>query len=388
MSISKKTAIIVIIVLIAGTAVVAFRGNIVANAATNPLSTLWNDITQPLAKQDAAGVNTTAPGNATGSAPLYAPDDQYEADVMSAVSKVAPAVVSITISENVPIIENCPNNLYYDLPPEFQQFLGTIPTSTPCASSQTQLQQVGGGSGFIISSDGLILTNKHVVSDTNASYSVLTNDGKTYTATVLARDPNQDLAVLKIDATGLPTVTLGDSDGLQLGQTAIAIGNALGQFSNTVSLGVVSGLERTVTASAPDTGAEETLSGVIQTDAAINPGNSGGPLVDLRGDVIGIDTAVASDAQDIGFAIPIDQAKSAIDSVEATGEIKVPYLGVNYEPVTAALAASDTLPISYGALVTAGNGEPAVMSGSPAAAAGIKSGDIIESVNGTQAQRQ
>lgn len=369
----------------------AFRGDIfpAQAATTNPFITLWNDISKPFTGGSATqAVSTVAPA-ATSGTELYAPDDQYENDVMAAVQKVAPAVVSITISENVPVIENCPNSFYYNLPPQFQQFFGPMPTTTPCSTGQTQLQAVGGGSGFIISSDGLILTNKHVVSDTGASYTVLTNDGKTYPATVLARDPNQDLAVLKISATGLPTVSLGDSNGLQLGQTAIAIGNALGQFSNTVSVGVVSGLERTVTASAPDTGAQETLSGVIQTDAAINPGNSGGPLVDLRGDVIGIDTAVASDAQNIGFAIPIDQAKSAITSVESTGKIKVPYLGVRYEPVTAALASKDNLPIAYGALVTgAGTGQAAVAAGSPAAAAGIQAGDIIESVDGTQVNAQ
>ena len=166
------------------------------------------------------------------------------------MKEASPAVVSIVISEQVPIVEQCPYNPFGNLSPEFQQFFGATPDMTePCDTGKTQLQEVGGGSGFIISSDGLILTNKHVVSDASASYTVITNDGKKYNAKVLARDPSQDFAVVKISATGLPTVTLGDSDGLDLGQTAIAIGNALGQFSNTVSVGVVSGLERTVTAS-------------------------------------------------------------------------------------------------------------------------------------------
>ncbi len=358
----------------------------------NPLATLWNDIIPPFLRGNVASpaTSSTALISEATSTGAYQPVDQYEADVMAAVQKASPAVVSITISENVPVIENCPyNNPFSDVPQQFQQFFGgnfnlNLPTSTPCTTGKTQLQAVGGGSGFIISSNGLILTNKHVVSNTNAQYSVLTNDGNTYTATVLARDPDQDLAVLKINATNLPTVTLGNSDSLQLGQTAIAIGNALGQFSNTVSAGVVSGLGRTVTASAPDTGAQETITDVIQTDAAINPGNSGGPLLDLRGDVIGIDTAVASGAQSIGFAIPINEAKAVIASVEATGKIQAPYLGVRYEMLTPAIAKQNNLPISYGAWIDGGGQGAAVMANSPAAAAGIKAGDIIESVNGTK----
>jgi len=359
----------------------------VASAGTNPLRTFWNDLIHPFAAM--LGVGSVPLGGAPVMEPsstgLYQPADQYEADVIAATQKASPAVVSITISENVPVVENCPYDPWSDLPQQFQQFLGNGGASTmtvPCDTGQTQLQEVGGGSGFIISSDGLILTNKHVVSDTSAQYSVLTNDGNTYAAKVLARDPDQDLAVLKIDATNLPAVTLGNSDSLELGQTAIAIGNALGQFSNTVSVGVVSGLGRTVTATAPDTGADETISGVIQTDAAINPGNSGGPLLDLRGDVIGIDTAVASDAQNIGFAIPINEAKSAIASIEATGQIEAPYLGVEYEDVTPAIATKQKLPISYGAWVSSGDQGSAVKAKSPAANAGIQAGDIIESVNG------
>jgi serine protease Do len=357
-------------------------------AWTAPFKTFWNDLIHPFVPRGGTGSGTNTVPDLTESSSTgpYQPADQYEADVMAATQKASPAVVSITISENVPVVENCPYDPFSNLPQEFQQFFGNGTGGTnmtvPCDTGKTQLQEVGGGSGFIISSDGLILTNKHVVSETNAQYSVLTNDGKTYEAKVLARDPDQDLAVLKIEATNLPTVTLGNSDSLQLGQTAIAIGNALGQFSNTVSAGVVSGLGRTVTASSPDTGADETISGVIQTDAAINPGNSGGPLLDLRGDVIGIDTAIASNAQNIGFAIPINEAKSAIASAEATGKIQAPYLGVRYEMVTPALATQNKLAITYGAWVNGGGQSAAVASGSPAAAAGIQSGDVIESVNG------
>jgi serine protease Do len=318
-------------------------------------------------------------GSSSSNVPLYQPVVDYENAVVNAAKQASPAVVSVTISENVPVVEQCPYNPFQGIPQQFQQFL-----TVPCSTGQTQLQQVGGGSGFIISSDGLILTNKHVVSATGASYSVLTNDGKTYRATVLARDPNQDLAVLKIDATGLPTVTLGDSSNLQLGQTAIAIGNALGQFSNTVSVGVVSGLARTVTAGAPDTGAQETLHNVIQTDAAINPGNSGGPLLNLQGQVIGINSAVAENAQGIGFAIPINQAKQDITSVETTGNISAPYLGVRYEELDPTIASQNNLPVNFGAWVQGTNGQAAVTANSPAAKAGIQAGDIITAVNGTQ----
>jgi serine protease Do len=316
---------------------------------------------------------------------LYAPTNDYEAAVIGAVKKASPAVVSIVISEQVPIVEQCPYNPFGNLPPEFQQFFGNTPDMTQqCDTGQTQLQEVGGGSGFIISQDGLILTNKHVVSDASASYTVITSDGTKYNAKVLARDPSQDFAVVKINATGLPTVTLGDSDGLELGQTAIAIGNALGQFSNTVSVGVVSGLERTVTASDESGGDQETIQGVIQTDAAINPGNSGGPLLNLQGQVIGINTAIASGAQSIGFAIPINRAKHDITSVEATGNIQSAFLGVRYLAVTADLAKQQDLATTTGALVRGSTDGPAVAPGSPAAKAGIQAEDIILKVNNQQ----
>ena len=229
----------------------------------------------------------------------------------------------------------------------------------------------------------MILTNKHVVADTSADYTVLTNDGKKYDAKVLARDPAQDLAVIKITATDLPVVTLGDSDTIKLGQTAIAIGNALGEFRNTVSVGVISGLSRTITASGADIGSES-LQNLIQTDAAINPGNSGGPLLNLKGEVIGIDTAMASDAQSIGFAIPIDQAKRDINSVKATGAIKIPYLGVRYIAVTADLAKSQKLSVDHGALVRGNSDGPAVIKGSPADKAGIQAEDVVLEVNGVK----
>lgn len=349
-------------------------------ARANAVTDFFGKLLSPFFVQPSGTAPATQP---PAPVPLYQPVIDYEQAVVAAVKKASPAVVSIVISKNVPIVEQCPYNPFGNLPPEFQQFFGNDQQglTQPCDTGKTQLQQVGGGSGFIVSSDGLILTNKHVVSDASASYTVITNDGKKYDATVLARDPNQDLAVVKIDASGLPMVALGDSDSLSLGQTAIAIGNALGEFSNTVSVGVISGLARTVTASAPDSNTQETIQGVVQTDAAINPGNSGGPLLNLRGEVIGINTAIASNAQSIGFAIPINRAKHDITSVKSTGQIQTPYLGVRYLTVTSDVAKQQNLDVDYGALVRGNDQGPAVQQNSPAAKAGIQAEDIILKVN-------
>ncbi len=331
-----------------------------------------------------ANNNVMANSNPASTSTPYVSADSYEQAVVQAVKDASPSVVSIVISKDLPVIEQCPYNPFSNLPPGFQDFFGggsDFQFTQPCQKG-TQVQQVGGGSGFIVSSNGLILTNKHVVSDATASYTVITSDGKKYTAKVLARDPVQDLAVLKIDASNLPVISLGDSNGLELGQTAIAIGNSLGQFSNTVSVGVISGLARTITASGASFGSE-TIQGVIQTDAAINPGNSGGPLLNLSGRVIGINTAIVSGAQNIGFAIPINQAKRDIQSVEATGVIKTPYLGVRYTIITPDFAKAQSLSADHGALIRGSAAGPAVIPGSPAAKAGLQAEDIILAVNDT-----
>lgn len=246
------------------------------------------------------------------------------------------------------------------------------------------VQTGGSGTGFIITNDGLILTNKHVVSDANASYTVTLDDGRSFDAKVQSVDPFEDMAVLKIDAKNLPVVELGDSDQLKVGQWVVAVGNALGKFENTVTVGVVSARNRKIEATDDNGANPESLDNIIQTDAAINPGNSGGPLVNLKGQVIGINTAVAADAQGIGFAIPINSAKSAIDSIKKTGRIIRPYLGVRYLPITKDLATTNKYPVDYGALVVSGKsaGEVAVVPGSPADKAGIGENDIIEEVNG------
>jgi len=312
---------------------------------------------------------------------LYKPAFAYEDAVTSAVEMASKSVVSISASKDVPLLEECAdNNPFSDLPPEFQQFFGNgMNFSTKCESTKTQKKEIGGGSGFVISNDGLILTNKHVIADANADYTVFTNDGKKYPAKVVAKDPSNDIAVLKIEAS-LPAAVLGDSDSLKLGQTAIAIGNALGEYRNTVSVGVLSGLSRSVTASGAGVGSEK-IDGVLQTDAAINPGNSGGPLLNLRGEVIGINTAIVSGAQNIGFAIPINHAKRAIESVKKTGSIKTPYIGVRYVMINEEIAKKQKLSVSEGALVRGDTNGSAVMKDSPADKAGVKAEDIIISVN-------
>ena len=233
-------------------------------------------------------------------------------NVTNTVSKVIPAVVSVIISKNVPQYQIQYENPFGD-DPFFQNFGAQIPVYVPTGT--TKPQEVGAGSGFIITSNGYILTNKHVVSDSAASYTVLLSTGKQETAKVVYRDPTNDIAVIKIDGTNFPTVSLGSSESMELGETVIAIGNALGQYNNSVSMGIISGLNRTIEASDQSTGASETLNGVIQTDAAINPGNSGGPLVDLSGNVIGINVATVQGSNNISFSIPINIVKNAIKSV-------------------------------------------------------------------------
>lgn len=312
----------------------------------------------------------------------YVPAVDFENQIVKAVERSEPSVVSIVISKDVPIIENCPFDPFGSLPPEFRQFFGdTSDFSQPCKKG-TQKREVGGGSGFIIEADGTIVTNKHVVSDANASYTVFLSSGKKYDATVVARDLILDFAVIKINAVGLPTLNLGDSDSLKLGQTAIAIGNALGEFRNTVSVGVVSGLRRNVTASGGVDGGVETIEGVIQTDTAINPGNSGGPLLNLRGEVIGINTAIASGAENVGFAIPINQVKMAIKSIKQTGKIITPYIGVRYIILSEEQAKKENLETTFGALIRGNEYGPAVIKNSPADKAGLQAGDIILEVNG------
>ncbi len=310
----------------------------------------------------------------------YEPTIDYESAVIEAVEKASPSVVSIVITKDIPKIETY--DPFSDLPPEFREFFGEgFQFQRP--SEETEKREVGGGTGFIISSDGLIVTNKHVVLDENADYSVLTNEGERYDAEVLARDPVQDIAILKINASGLDPAELGDSDSIKLGQTAIAIGNALGEFRNTVSVGVVSGLSRSIIASGVG-GFVERIENLIQTDAAINKGNSGGPLLNLHGEVIGMNTAVAENAQSVGFALPINRVKRDIRSVKETGTIKVAFLGVRYQMITPEFAEEQNLPVGHGALVRGTAEGPAILPDSPAERAGLQAEDIIIELAGEE----
>lgn len=336
--------------------------------------------------------NALVPEPQLGGNVVSVSEDSATIDVVKKSSK---AVVSIIISKELSKIsqKTGPNIFPFDNFFDFQfPFNGRVSPqepqqpskdTPPSSSAPDQKQKIGGGSGFIVSSDGLILTNKHVVSDSEAEYTVVTNEGKEYAAKVLAQDPVNDLAIIKIDAKNLPALVLGDSNTIQIGQTAIAIGNTLGEYRNTVTRGVISGVDRVVQASNIN-GDAEVIQEAIQTDAAINPGNSGGPLLNLGGQAIGINTAVNESAQSIGFAIPINVAKRSIDSVKKFGKIIRPWLGVRYTLVDAELKKNNNLSVDYGALIS-GNAkakELGVIAGSPAEKARLVEGDIILEVDG------
>lgn len=305
-----------------------------------------------------------------------------ESLVVKLVENATPAVVSVVATKDVPVVEQ-----YFVSPLEgddfFQQFLPPDFLIPQYRQKGTERRQISAASGFFVSSDGYVVTNKHVVEDRAADYTVITNSGKRFPAKVLARDPVQDIAILKVEGANFSPVGLGDSDTLKVGQTAVAIGNALGEFQNTVSVGVISGLSRTIIASGSAGGAER-LSQVIQTDAAINPGNSGGPLLGLDGRAIGINTATAAGAENIGFALPINAVKKAIADVKATGRILYPYIGIRYVVINPAIKESQKLSVDYGALLRSSEGESAILAGSPAEKAGLKEGDIILEIDGVR----
>ena len=245
--------------------------------------------------------------------------------------------------------------------------------------------QENAGTGVIISKDGYILTNKHVVNG-GRSFQIITGSGDRHTNVKLVGvDPLNDIAFLKINGVdNLSPATIGDSSTVRVGQKVIAIGNSLGKFQNTVTSGIISGKGRPLQASSDSDDDQdqkpESLTDLLQTDAAINPGNSGGPLLNMAGQVIGINTAIVEDAQSIGFAIPIGAAKGLIRSVLEKGEINKSYIGIRYLEVTPETRAANKLSVKHGAFVGGVSGQ-LVQQGGPADKAGIKSGDIITKVN-------
>lgn len=275
---------------------------------------------------------------------------QEEADISSVAEKVSPSVVSV------------------------------LTTSQSGSFYGSSSEEDGAGTGIIVGKNGYIMTNKHVVSGAN-TVSVVLSDGTSYdNVQVVGTDPLNDVAFLKIpNVSNLPVAELGDSTTIRVGQQVIAIGNSLGQYQNTVTAGIISGTGRPVSAQAGDS--VENLTDLIQTDAAINPGNSGGPLLNLQGQVIGINTATVEDAQGIGFAIPIGATKGILKGVLASKGVQRAYLGVNYVPITADVAQHYNLSVKQGAYVYNGN-QSAIVSGGPAARAGIQNKDVITKVNG------
>jgi len=288
--------------------------------------------------------------------------------IIEVAKKVCPAVITIVISKDLPKIEG-----FYFFPFGGREFI------IPKMEKGKEKTKIGGGSGFIISPDGYVLTSSHVVADPEADYTVIFEPKKKYSAKVISRDPISDIAVLKISAKNMPYLELGDSDKIELGEEVVAVGNALGEFHDTVSSGIVSGMSRAITAFPPGGMARSAqLRGLIQTDAAINPGNSGGPLVNMEGKVIGINTAMVMGAQNIGFAIPINYAKKDLEEVKKYGKIRRPFLGVRYIVLNQEIAKLHKLPVNYGALIVRESlGEEAVVKGSAADKAGLKEYDII-----------
>jgi serine protease Do len=317
-------------------ATLASGGTLLALSATGALD-------RPATQTSPAGQQATSQQNARFN---------ESSAIVDAAAKVNPAVVQITST-------------------------GVDPNSL------SQIPETGVGSGIIFDSRGWILTNRHVVSGSD-KLTVALNDGRTFTGQIYGIDTLTDLAIVKVDATGLPAATMGDSSSIKVGQLAIAIGSPLGTYTNTVTAGIISAIGRSIDVGNGTGGT--TLNNLIQTDTAINPGNSGGPLLDGGGNVIGIDTAVASNAQGIGFAIPINIAKPLLQQALAGQKLARPWIGIRYEAITPALVKADSLPIDHGALVGGSQGSSqsgaAITPGSPAEKAGIKAGDIVTSIEG------
>jgi len=291
--------------------------------------------------------------------------------IIEVAKKVCPAVITIVISRDLPKVGG-----FYFFPFGGQEFF------IPKIKKGKEKTKIGGGSGFVIAPDGYIITSSHVVADPEANYTVILEPTKKYPTKVISRDPISDIAILKINAKDLPYLELGNSDKIELGEEVVAVGNALGEFHDTVSSGIISGMSRAIAAFSGLADRVAQLRGLIQTDAAINPGNSGGPLVNMEGKVIGINTAMVMGAQNIGFAIPINYAKKDLEEVKKYGKIRRPFLGVRYVLLNKMIAEKNKLPVDCGALIVRETlGESAVIKGSTADKAGLKEYDIILECN-------
>ena len=298
--------------------------------------------------------------------------------IVSVAKKVCPAVITIVVSKDVSKVEG-----FYFVP------LGDQQAVVPKINNSKEKTKVGGGSGFIISPDGYVLTCSHVVDDADASYTAIVDPEHKYDCQVLAKDPLIDVAILKIQASNLPYLKMADSSKIQLGENVLAIGNPLGEFDDTLSAGIISGLSRKITAYGGSKMQETSLRGLIQTDAAINPGNSGGPLVNMKGLAIGVNTAMVMGAQNLGFAIPINYAQKMFDEVLKYGKLKRPFLGIRYVILNPEISQANKLSVDYGALIVRETfGEPAVIPGSAADLAGLKEYDIILEFNNKKITRE
>ncbi|MDO8523433.1 MAG: trypsin-like peptidase domain-containing protein [bacterium] len=300
----------------------------------------------------------------------------YQEQIIKAIEKALPGVVSIAASKAVELVAEDLKKM--GVPPE--QFSERLKDE-----AENGKVSVSGGSGFIVDPSGIILTNKHVVQDKKATYKAVIA-GESYDIEILGVDPLADIAILKIinPPSNLPAIALSNSKQIKLGMAVIAIGNALGEFSNTVSTGIVSGLSRFLSAITDIEGHQERLRGLIQTDAAINPGNSGGPLINLDGEAIGINSAIVFGAQNIGFAIPIDRARTDLEEIKKHGHIRSPFLGIRYVLLNKNIKKHFKIPTEHGALIVKeGLGEEfAVLPGSSAYEAGLREHDIIVAANG------
>jgi serine protease Do len=297
--------------------------------------------------------------------------------IVEIAKKVCPAVITVIASKDLPKAEN-----FYSFPYGDKEVM--MPKFEKGQKGKVEKTQIGGGSGFIVSENGYVLTSNHVVSDTSADYTVIVDPRHKYQAKVLSRNPINDTAVLKIEGEkSFPYLDMADSGKIELGEEVVAVGNALGEFTDTLSAGIVSGLSRFITAFGGLDHQTQNLRGLIQTDAAINPGNSGGPLINMDCKVIGINTAMIAGAQNIGFAIPINYAKKDLEEVKKYGKIMMPFLGVKYVLVSKDMAEANKLPVNDGAVVVReALGEPPVVRGSAADKAGVKEWDIILDCNG------